>query len=97
VQWDWSFAKSFKFNERHNLQFRAEFFNVINHPNFDLPFNQLYTPTPTVAPPPGQSPPCVSNLTPAQEAAWSCNPLAGRITRTAGIPRQVQVALKYTF
>lgn len=90
VQWDWSFAKSFKFNERHNLQFRAEFFNVINHPNFDLPFNQLYTPGGG-----GVTQGC--NLTSAQEAAWSCNPLAGRITRTAGIPRQVQVALKYTF
>ncbi len=90
VQWDWSFAKNFKFYEKHNLQFRAEFFNVINHPNFDLPFNQLYTPGPGIT-----TGGC--NLTVAQQAAWSCNPQAGRITRTVGVPRQIQVALKYTF
>jgi hypothetical protein len=92
VQWDWSFAKNFKITERNNLQFRAEFFNLINHPNFDLPFNQLYTPGP-------QDPniPLTCNLTEAQQAAWSCNPQAGKITRTVGIPRQVQVALKWTF
>ena len=45
-------ARTFKLHERHQLQFRAEFFNAFNHPNFftDVPgivgpngFNQIYT------------------------------------------------------
>lgn len=43
VDWDLGFGKNFRVTENSNLQFRAEFFNVLNHPNFDLPFNQLYT------------------------------------------------------
>lgn len=34
--WDFSVSKTFKLHERLNLQFRAEFFNVLNHPNFDV-------------------------------------------------------------
>jgi outer membrane receptor protein involved in Fe transport len=45
-------ARTFKLHERHQLQFRAEFFNAFNHPNFftDVPniiapngFNQIFT------------------------------------------------------
>jgi len=45
-------ARTFKLHERHQLQFRAEFFNAFNHPNFftDIPgiiapngFNQIFT------------------------------------------------------
>lgn len=31
---DYSMKKQFDINERVNLQFRAEFFNILNHPNF---------------------------------------------------------------
>ncbi len=35
---DFSFAKSFPLrNESHRLQLRGEFFNLLNHPNFDIP------------------------------------------------------------
>ncbi len=34
---DLGLAKRFKLTERVNLQFRAEFFNAFNHPNFDNP------------------------------------------------------------
>src|SRR5262249_5786808 len=34
---DFSLLKNFSFNERHRLQFRTEFFNFFNHPNFDFP------------------------------------------------------------
>ena len=45
-------ARTFKLHERHQLQFRAEFFNAFNHPNLftDVPnvlgpngFNQIFT------------------------------------------------------
>jgi len=34
VDWDASIGKSFDISERLKLQFRAEFFNLLNHPNF---------------------------------------------------------------
>jgi hypothetical protein len=36
--WDLSVTKSFRFNERFSAQFRAEFFNVLNHPSFANPW-----------------------------------------------------------
>jgi hypothetical protein len=90
AQWDLSFAKNFKITERNNLEFRAEMFNAVNHPNFDLPANQLYVPG-------GGGVETGCNLTPAQQAAWSCNPQAGLITKTVAIPRQIQFGLKWTF
>jgi len=35
--WDLGTDKDFRINERVGLQFRAEFFNALNHPNFGLP------------------------------------------------------------
>lgn len=34
---DLSFFKNFRISERFNLQFRSEFFNIFNHPNFNAP------------------------------------------------------------
>ena len=38
---DMSIFKNFKLNERFNLQFRAECFNLPNHANFDAPANTI--------------------------------------------------------
>jgi len=35
---DFSIAKNFHFGEVRRLQFRAEFFNILNHPNFANPY-----------------------------------------------------------
>jgi hypothetical protein len=40
-----SLLKNTKLTERVNLQFRAEAFNLFNHPNFNLPDNFLGSPT----------------------------------------------------
>jgi len=41
---DFSILKNVKFRERVNAQFRAEFFNITNHPAFALPSNILAAP-----------------------------------------------------
>jgi len=35
--WDFSVTKNWKYRERLNAQFRAEFFNILNHPEFTNP------------------------------------------------------------
>jgi hypothetical protein len=40
-----SLLKNTSLTERVNLQFRAEAFNLFNHPNFNLPDNFLGSPT----------------------------------------------------
>jgi hypothetical protein len=37
--------KTTMITEHTNLQFRAEFFNIFNHPNFALPNNVLTSPS----------------------------------------------------
>jgi outer membrane receptor protein involved in Fe transport len=39
--YDFSVTKNFQLHERFVLQFRAEFFNIFNHPNFALPSNVI--------------------------------------------------------
>jgi len=41
--WDYDFSvsKNFPLRDRLSLQFRAEFFNIFNHPNFALPSNSI--------------------------------------------------------
>jgi hypothetical protein len=34
---DFSLFKNFSFRERFRVQFRSEFFNILNHPNFAAP------------------------------------------------------------
>lgn len=36
-RFDLSLFKSFQFTERYSMQFRSEFFNILNHPNFNAP------------------------------------------------------------
>jgi len=39
-QWDFSVDKNFRIMEKARLQFRGEFFNVLNHTNFGIPNTQ---------------------------------------------------------
>lgn len=41
--WDLSIIKNTKVTEGTNLEFRAEFYNIWNHPQFDPPFNNIAT------------------------------------------------------
>ncbi|MGH9325991.1 MAG: carboxypeptidase regulatory-like domain-containing protein [Terriglobia bacterium] len=44
ADFDLGFMRNFTVKERVNLQFRAEFFNIFNRPNFDSPINTLNSP-----------------------------------------------------
>jgi hypothetical protein len=85
TQADVAFQRQFQFTERLNLRFRAEFFNIFNHPNFGPPDGYLTDAlfghsTQTLA----------SSL--AGQAGAGFNPLY-----QIGGPRSVQLALKLAF
>lgn len=44
VNWDFSLFKNFPIGERFNLQFRSEFFNMFNTPQFGLPNSTIGSP-----------------------------------------------------
>ena len=79
---DLALAKSTTIHERLRAQFRAEFFNVLNHSNFTTPNPVVYSTGPTPK-------------TPAAEAEVS--PTAGVISATATTSRQIQFGLKLLF
>jgi hypothetical protein len=84
--WDFSLVKDTKarfLGEAGSLQFRAEFFNVLNHPTFkgSFLFPIFFSGHP-------------SDLGPFSEAP---RPTNSQITQTDGNPRQIQFALKVIF
>ena len=85
--WDFSLVKNFTIHERFVVQFRGEFFNVLNHPNFTNPYGvggQLGAVDPSS---PGNF--GFSGETPDVAAA---NPVMG-----SGGPRAIQLGLKLKF
>jgi hypothetical protein len=81
---DLAVLKDTKINERMRLQFRGEFFNIINRTNYGVPNAALYT-----------SCPAGTVCTTSNYAG--VNGIAGQITQQAGAPRQIQFALKLIF
>ena len=86
---DYSVTKETRIKEDVRLQFRAEFFNLLNHPNFGLPGGI------------GGSAAAASAFL---QVATSANPLGGvpnssfgKITTTTTTSRQIQFALKILF
>jgi hypothetical protein len=45
TNWDFAVTKNFRLAESKSLQFRAEFFNVLNHTNFHIPNSDISSPT----------------------------------------------------
>jgi hypothetical protein len=89
VNFDFSTTKNFPLRERLLLQFRAEFFNIFNRPNFALPSNVITPgfnadPTPTGAGPAG-------TITQTPDVAQGNPGLGG------GGPRVMQFGLRLQF
>ena len=84
ADWDLSLLKSTLLTERTRLQFRAEFFNVLNHTNLQTPNEVVFTSGPTQGTAANQTAPAV------------LSPTAGVIT-AASTSRQIQLAIKLIF
>jgi hypothetical protein len=85
VNLDFSIAKLFPLDESRSFEFRAEFFNLFNHPNFANPIsnlNALFASGGSIDPATGQ----VLNAG-----------NFGRIISTSNNPRIIQFALKFSF
>jgi len=98
TNWDFSLIKDTKLGvlgEQGNLQFRAEFFNLMNHANFGIPNGTAFGGTLTNTAAGGNA---GGNIQ-APVGASASNPLgtAGQITTTATNSRQIQLALKIMF
>jgi hypothetical protein len=78
---DFSVIKNTKFSERYTLQFRAEFFNVLNHADWGQPNAAIFT----------------QGFAANGSPVYSVSPAAGQITTLANNMRQIQFALKLLF
>jgi hypothetical protein len=86
TQWDITLRRQFRFTERFSLQFRGDFFNILNHPNFGSPINYLTSPQF------GQSTQMLNNYLGGGGLNGGLNPLY-----QIGGPRSIQLALKLQF
>ena len=83
---DTSLIKQTKITERVGLEFRAEFFNIFNIPNFQVPSYTIFS---------GRAAGCTSGAIPNNCGVIS--PSAGRITGTTTTSRQIQFAMRLVF
>lgn len=94
-QWDFALYKDTLLTERINMQFRAEFFNLVNHPNFANPFLPAFIADPGVngfAINGGHEVGKVGYPITATGDVGIGNPFLG-----GGGPRGIQLAMKFSF
>ncbi|MDE1162689.1 MAG: carboxypeptidase-like regulatory domain-containing protein [Acidobacteriaceae bacterium] len=84
ANWDLSLLKATQIAGGVHAQFRAEFFNVLNHTNLQLPNTVVYTAGPTQG-------------TLANQTAVATLGSPGVISGTANTSRQIQLGLKILF
>jgi outer membrane receptor protein involved in Fe transport len=91
AQWDFAVHRDFSLHESVKLQFRAELFNVLNHPNFAPPVGDLQSPT-AINPQFG-----LSTQTLGQSLGGSVGSGGFSSLYQIGGPRSIQLALKLFF
>ena len=92
AQWDFAVHRDFPIHESVKLQFRAEMFNLLNHPNFGPPIGDLYLPS-AVNPQFGLSTQMLGqSLSGGNVGSGALSPLY-----QLGGPRSIQLALKLFF
>jgi len=85
ADFDFAMKKQFNLTERMNLQFRAEAFNIFNHPNFGNMITAIFSGAVDMKNPVTSQP------------LGSRNGSTGRLTDTATTSRQIQFALRLLF
>jgi hypothetical protein len=96
VQWDFAMHRDFPIGDRVKLQFRAELFNILNHPNFGPPVGDLGSPQ-TLNPQFGQSQLMLGQSLSGAQYAGNVGSGALSPLYQIGGPRTVQLALKLSF
>ena len=92
-QWDFAVHREFPIRESTALEFRAEMFNVLNHPNFAPPASDLGAPPPNGNPQFGLASQMLGQgLSGGNVGAGAFSPLY-----QVGGPRSIQLALKLHF
>ncbi len=92
-QWDFSGMKNFAITEGMKVQFRADLFNILNHPNFGNPGNMgICESVPSTVPFSGCSQANITFTTVGQTIADADSTQVGY-----GTNRQIQLALKIIF
>ncbi|MGC2618068.1 MAG: hypothetical protein WA414_03450, partial [Acidobacteriaceae bacterium] len=86
-QWDFSGMKNFPLFEQTKLQFRADMFNILNHPNFGNPQAGICTSFSASG--------CSPNLYFGQVSGTIADQDASQVG--TGTARQIQLALKVIF
>jgi hypothetical protein len=100
-QWDFSAMKNFAIGEKVTVQFRADIFNILNHPNFTNPDGGICT---AVASATSTTP---AACAPSPGGGTMINPFFGKVGETiatangtqigGGTARQTQFSLKFIF
>jgi hypothetical protein len=93
VNWDLSMVKNTPapwLGEKGNFQFRAEFFNILNHANFAFPYSANFNTNYDALVHPGTG-------AAVNGVSTNLSPTAGEITNTLLNARQIQFAAKFEF
>jgi len=96
VQWDFSTHRDFPIGDHLKLQFRAELFNILNHPNFGPPVGDLDSPQ-SLNPQFGQSQLTLGQSLSGSQYAGNTGSGALSPLYQIGGPRTVQLAMKLSF